>query len=129
VRVTKAPRPSHSPSAQGHAKNRKRAALAVAVMADALQLGLFPLFGEGAFSPLQDALDVMVALTLLLTVGFRWRNLLAFGIELVPGVALFPTWTAMVATLPAVSEPGDHRLAPGRGDALVEQRNQPAEVA
>jgi hypothetical protein len=103
--------------------------MVVAIAADALQLGLFPLFGEGVLSPLQDALDVMVALALVLMVGFRWRNLIAFGVELVPGVALFPTWTAMVATLPALREAGDHRLAPGRGDALVEQRNQIAKTA
>ena len=84
---------------------------AVALIADFVQLALFPLFAEGALSPFQDALDVLVALTLLVTVGFRWRSLFAFGVELVPGLALFPTWTAMVLTLPAVDEAGARQLA------------------
>ena len=84
-------------------KRRKSIALAIAVTADLLQLALAPLFAEGALSPLDDALDLVVALLLVVTLGWRWRTLLALGIELVPGAALFPTWTAMVATLPAES--------------------------
>lgn len=80
---------------------RRKLALAIAVAADLTQLALAPLFAEGALSPLDDALDVVVALLLVLTLGWRWRTLLALGAELVPGVALFPTWTAMVATMPA----------------------------
>ena len=79
---------------------QKRIAVAIALTADLVQLGLAPLFGEGVLSPLCDALDVIVAVALLLTLGFRWRTLFALGAELVPGVALFPTWTAMVLTLP-----------------------------
>ncbi len=80
-------------------RGQRRTAFAAALLADVLQLGLFPLFGEGVLSPFQDALDVTVALVMLLTLGFRWRTLFAFGIELVPGLALFPSWTAMVASL------------------------------
>jgi hypothetical protein len=94
-------------------KKQKRVAFGVALIADVVQLALFPLFAEGALSPFQDTLDVLVALTLLVTVGFRWRALLAFGVELVPGLALFPTWTAMVLTLPAVDEAGASQLASG----------------
>jgi hypothetical protein len=83
---------------------RKRIALAVAAIADAVQLGLFPAFFEGALSPPDDALDVVVAAILLLTLGWRWRLLAALALELVPGVALFPSWTAFVATIPTVSE-------------------------
>jgi hypothetical protein len=78
---------------------RKRIALAIAIAADLLQLGLAPLFGEGAFSPLDDALDVAVAVALVVTLGWRWRTALALAAELVPGLALFPSWTAMVVTL------------------------------
>ena len=95
----------------GVPRAKKRVAFAVALIADFVQLALFPLFAEGALSPFQDALDVLVALTLLVTVGFRWRSLFAFGVELVPGLALFPTWTAMVLTLPAVDEAGARQLA------------------
>src|SRR5262245_22064671 len=82
-------------------RNKKRAALMVAAAADLVQLGVIPLFAEGIFSPLEDVADVIVALVLLSIIGFRWRALFAFAVELVPGLALFPTWTAMVLTLPA----------------------------
>ena len=85
---------------------KKRIALAIALVADIVQVGLAPLFAEGALSPLADALDFVVVIALVMTLGWRWRTLLALGVELVPGVALFPSWTAMVATLPATaSEP------------------------
>lgn len=80
-------------------KTRKRTALALAMAADAVQIGLLPMFVEGALSPFQDALDVVVALALVLTLGFEWRLLLAFGFELVPGATLFPTWTAVVLSM------------------------------
>jgi hypothetical protein len=78
---------------------RKRVALAIAAVADIVQLGLFPVFAEGVFSLPDDALDAVVALLLAVTVGWRWRLLAALAIELVPGVAVFPTWTAFVLTM------------------------------
>ena len=86
---------------------RKTVALVIAAVADAIQLGLSPLFAEGALSPADDALDGIVALLLLLTLGLRWRIAFALLFELVPGVALCPSWTLFVATLPAdASTPG-----------------------
>jgi hypothetical protein len=82
---------------------RKKVALAIAAVADLVQLGFFPVFGEGALSIPDDVLDVVVAAALFVTLGFKLRVLLALAIELVPGVALFPSWTAVVATIPAVS--------------------------
>ena len=78
---------------------RKKIALAVAALADALQLGLFPAFAEGALSIPDDVLDVVVAALLILTLGWRWRIVGALALELVPGAALFPTWTAFVLTI------------------------------
>jgi hypothetical protein len=78
---------------------QKRVALAIAVVADLLQLGLFPVFAGGALSVPDDVLDVVVALLLVLTLGWRWRFLAALALELAPGVALFPTWTAFVLTV------------------------------
>jgi hypothetical protein len=75
---------------------RRRAARLVAFAADALQLALFPLFGEGIASPLDDALDVAVALLLIKLLGFHWAFLPAAAAELVPVVDLAPTWTAAV---------------------------------
>ncbi len=77
-------------------RTRKRIALGIAALADALQLGLFPVFAEGALSIPDDALDAVVAALLLVTLGWRWRLVVALAAELVPGLALFPTWTAFV---------------------------------
>jgi len=82
---------------------RKKVALVIAAVADLVQLGFFPVFAEGALSPPDDVLDAVVAIALFATLGFKWRILLALGIELVPGIALFPSWTAVVATLPTES--------------------------
>ena len=75
---------------------RRRAARLIAVAADAVQLVLFPLFGEGFASPLDDALDLAVGVLLVKLLGFHWVLLPAAGAELVPGVDLAPTWTAAV---------------------------------
>jgi hypothetical protein len=81
-------------------KRRRAVALSIALAADVLQLVLWPAFAEGAGSPFDDALDVVVAIALTITLGFRPRLALAFALELVPGAALFPTWTAVVLTVP-----------------------------
>jgi hypothetical protein len=86
-------------------KKRKAIALTAAVLADLLQIVLFPVFGGGAASPFDDALDVAVALTLLLTLGWSGRLALALAIELVPGADLFPSWTAVVLSIPTREEP------------------------
>ena len=49
-----------------------------------------------------DTLDIAVALVLSLTLGFSPRLALAFALELVPGADLFPTWTAVVASIATV---------------------------
>jgi hypothetical protein len=89
---------------QAHAvtPTRKKVALVIAGLADLVQLGFFPIFGEGALSIPDDVLDVIVAIALFITLGFKLRVLLALALELVPGIALFPSWTMVVATLPTV---------------------------
>jgi hypothetical protein len=84
---------------------RKRIALGIAILADALQAGMFPIFVEGALSPYQDALDIAIAVILTLTLGFRWRLVMAFLAELLPGFSLFPSWTAVVLSLPTLPAP------------------------
>jgi hypothetical protein len=71
-------------------------ALGIAAAADALQLAVFPLFGEGFASPLNDALDLAVAGALVWLLGFHWALVPAAASELVPGLDLAPTWTASV---------------------------------
>jgi hypothetical protein len=78
---------------------QKVAALAVAGCADVLQIVLWPVFFEGGVSPFDDALDVIVATVLIGICGFRWQFILAFLMETVPGLDLFPTWTALALTL------------------------------
>ena len=78
---------------------RFRAALILAMAADALQIFVFPLFAEGAFSPAEDVLDVVVAAVLVQLLGWHWEFLPAFAAELVPGVDLVPFWSLAVASV------------------------------
>ena len=61
-----------------------------------MQLVAAPLFGEGFASPLNDALDLVVAFVLIKLLGFHWALLPATAAELVPALDLAPTWTASV---------------------------------
>lgn len=74
--------------------------MTIAVAADLVQLVLWPAFAGGAASPFDDALDAVVAFALLLTLGWSGRLAAALALELTPGAALFPTWSAVVATVP-----------------------------
>jgi len=80
-------------------RSRFRAAMILAIAADALQIFVFPLFAEGALSPADDVLDLAVAAVLVRLVGWHWEFLPAFAIELVPGVDLVPFWTLAVANV------------------------------
>ena len=73
-----------------------RLAWLVAIMADALQIIAFPLFAEGLVSPFDTTLDFIVAFVLTRLLGWHWAFLPSLGAELVPGLDLFPTWTAAV---------------------------------
>jgi hypothetical protein len=80
-------------------RTRKRVALGIAALSDLTQWFFFPVLSEGALSPFEIALDAMTALAILLVVGFQWRLLIALVAELVPGLDMFPTWTAVVLSL------------------------------
>ena len=73
-----------------------RLAWAVALAADALQIAALPLFGAGALSPADDVLDVVVGALLVRLLGWHWAFLPSLVAEMVPGLDLFPTWTAAV---------------------------------
>lgn len=66
------------------------------MLADAVQLGLLPLFVEGALSTANDVLDVIVGITMIALIGWHWSFLPAFLSELIPFFDLVPTWTAAV---------------------------------
>jgi hypothetical protein len=68
----------------------------VALAADTLQVAVFPLFVEGAFSPADVVLDAVVAVMLIRLLGWHWAFLPTLMVEALPGVDLFPTWTAAV---------------------------------
>jgi len=78
---------------------RFRAAMALAIGADALQVFGLPFFAEGALSPPDDLLDVVVAAIMVKLLGWHWEFLPAFAVELVPGVDLVPFWTLAVANV------------------------------
>jgi hypothetical protein len=74
----------------------QRKAWFVAIVADAIQIVGMPLFAEGGLSPLDTGLDVIVGAILIKLLGWHWAFLPTFAAELVPGLDLFPTWTAAV---------------------------------
>src|SRR5207244_10646811 len=80
-------------------RSRFRAAMILAIAADALQIFVFPLFAEGALSPADDVLDLAVAAALIHLLGWHWEYLPAFAAELVPVVHLVPFWTLAVASV------------------------------
>jgi hypothetical protein len=73
-----------------------RLARVVAISADLLQIGLFPLFGEGVLSVANDAVDVLVCAILVGLLGWHWAFLPGLLAEAVPALNLAPTWTAAV---------------------------------
>ena len=80
-------------------RSRFRAALIVAILADALQIAVFPLFVEGGASPADDFLDLGIGALLTYLVGWHWEFLPSFLAKLVPGVDLVPFWTLAVANV------------------------------
>jgi hypothetical protein len=80
-------------------RSRFRAALILAIVADALQIVVFPLFVEGALSPLEDILDLTVALGLFRLLGWHWELLPSSMAKLLPGVDLVPFWTLAVTNI------------------------------
>jgi hypothetical protein len=82
-----------------------------------LQIGMFPVFSQGALAIPDDVLDLVMAVLLIAILGFRWRMVFAMALELVPGAALFPSWTAVVLSLPTIPE------SPG---ALPDAKDGPA---
>jgi hypothetical protein len=73
--------------------------MALAVVADVLQLAVFPLFVEGAESPADDILDFGIGAVLVYLMGWHWEFLPSFLGKLVPGVDLVPFWTMAVANV------------------------------
>jgi hypothetical protein len=75
---------------------RFKTAMILAIIADALQILVFPSFVEGALSPADDILDFGIAALLINLLGWHWEFLPSFLAKLVPGVDLVPFWTMAV---------------------------------
>jgi hypothetical protein len=73
-----------------------RLAWLVAIATDAIQIFAFPLFAAGGVSPADGLLDAVAAVILIQLLGWHWAFLPTIAAELVPGLDLFPTWTAAV---------------------------------
>ncbi|HEU5258618.1 MAG TPA: hypothetical protein VFU28_21675 [Vicinamibacterales bacterium] len=73
-----------------------RLAWFVALAADAIQIAVLPLFAAGALSPADTLVDLATAVILSKLVGWHWAFVPTMLAELVPGLDLFPTWTAAV---------------------------------
>jgi hypothetical protein len=78
---------------------RLRAALVLAIIADALQIVVFPIFIEGGASPADDVLDLGIGAVMIYLLGWQWEFLPSFVAKLVPGVDLVPFWTLAVANV------------------------------
>lgn len=73
-----------------------RLAWLVAIAADAIQIVALPMFAPGILSPVDAVLDAAAAVVLIELLGWHWAFLPTLAAELVPGLDLFPTWTAAV---------------------------------
>src|SRR6202011_460324 len=79
--------------------SRFRAAMILAVVADALQIVVFPVFVAGDVSPADDILDLGIGALMVHMLGWHWEFLPSFLAKLVPGVDLVPFWTIAVANV------------------------------
>jgi len=73
-----------------------RLAWFIAIAADLLQIVAAPLFAGGGLLPSDTILDLIVAAILVRLLGWHWALLPSLIAELIPGLDLFPTWTAAV---------------------------------
>ncbi|MGD0738265.1 MAG: hypothetical protein ABR957_01630 [Terracidiphilus sp.] len=84
---------------------RMKAALALAVVADIVQIVLFPVFFTGAESPPDDIVDICMAGILSWLLGWHWEFLPSFAGKLIPGFDLVPLWSLAVANVYRKSRP------------------------
>ncbi|MFZ0296773.1 MAG: hypothetical protein WAM13_00345 [Candidatus Sulfotelmatobacter sp.] len=95
---------------------RFKTAMILAVIADALQIVVFPAFVEGAISPADDLLDLGIGAAMINLLGWHWEFLPTFLAKLVPGVDLVPFWTLAVANVYRKSK----RMAAATGESHQE---------
>jgi hypothetical protein len=96
---------------------RWRWALVTAVISDAVS------FGVALIPPVQWLVDAVTAAVLFAVLGFRWALLGALAVELVPGMALFPAWSLVVAALAGTEtqKSPDHPGTVGHGAGPIQK--------
>ena len=97
-----------SQAVNGLTSRRAFVALAIAVIADLLQIILLPL----AWSFSQAAVDVVAMLLVVPVLGFHVLLLPTFLIEFIPGVDMLPTWTGCVIAVLAMKKRAAKRAGP-----------------
>jgi hypothetical protein len=102
---------------------RMRLAMGLAIAADLVQIVGFPVFAEGAASPVDDVVDLVMAVSLGLLLGWHWEFAPSFAAKLIPGVDLVPLWSLAVGNVwrktkkePVASEPVTIEGTVERGD-------------
>ena len=95
------PKAAPAPAADSPSRSPIPKALAIAVLADVVQLLLFPLFAPGALSPLNDVVDIVVFIILVRLLGWHWVFLPSLFAEVIPGLDEIPCWTLAVLTVRA----------------------------
>jgi hypothetical protein len=92
---------------------RLRTAFFVAMIADVLEMVVFPLFVEGFDSPAADLIDLGIGGVLTWLLGWHWEFAPSFVAKLMPGVDLVPLWTLAVANVyrksKQIPEPGEEQ--------------------
>ena len=82
-------------------QTRIRLAYAIAIIADLVKFPIFAVEATGFLAIPGEAadfvMDCFVAAATTILLGFNWALLPSFFAESIPGLDLFPTWTACVA--------------------------------
>lgn len=104
-------------------RRRKFLALGVALFNDTLRLACGGLIGF--IDPIDDLADVVTAIALAAILGFQWPMIFACISEAIPGVAVFPTWTAFVLLVPTTTRGNvvDESAIVQDADIVSENRN------
>lgn len=97
-----------------------RAAMALAVVADIVQMALFPLFIEGGVSPVDDVLDLAMAGILTYMLGWHWEFAPSFIGKLVPGVDFVPLWSLAVGNVWRKSRNTEAKESPSHPAPIIE---------
>jgi len=88
-----APATARTPTAGVRSAHDMRRAWFVAIAADVIQWGLFPLFAWGGLGPWNVGVDLLVAFLLTRWMGWHLAFLPAFVTELIPLANFVPSWT------------------------------------